>query len=103
MFNFASKSSHLFAPVNGATSFFVHCSAFFRSLGESENDRASAYADNFAESDITTLRKLAELPTCSPAALALYYREEGNTYPCKYDDPRYVTIDEIIKNIMKGE
>lgn len=62
-----------------------------------------AYADNFSESDITTLRKLAELPTCSEAVLTLYYREEGNTYPCKYDDPRYVTIDEIIKNIMKGE
>lgn len=62
-----------------------------------------AYADNFAESDITTLRKLAELPTCGEAVLTLYYREEGNTYPCKYDDPRYVTIDEIVKNISKGE
>lgn len=62
-----------------------------------------AYADNFSESDITTLRKLAELPTCSEAVLTLYYREEDDTYPCKYDDPRYVTIDEIIKNISKGE
>ena len=62
-----------------------------------------AYADNFAESDITTLRKLAELPTCGEAVITLYYREEGNTYPCKYDDPRYVTIDEIVKNISKGE
>lgn len=62
-----------------------------------------AYADNFTESDIPTLRKLAELPTCSEAVLTLYYREENDTYPCKYDDPRYVTIDEIIKNISKGE
>lgn len=62
-----------------------------------------AYADNFAESDIPALRKLAELPTCSEAVFTLYYREENDTYPCKYDDPRYVTIDEIIKNIMKGE
>lgn len=62
-----------------------------------------AYADNFSESDIPTLRKLAELPTCGEAVLTLYYREEGNTYPCKYDDPRYVTIDEIVKNISKGE
>lgn len=62
-----------------------------------------AYADNFSESDIPTLRKLAELPTCSEAVLTLYYREEDDTYPCKYDDPRSVTIDEIIKNISKGE
>lgn len=64
---------------------------------------AKAYADNFSESDIPTLRKLAELPTCSEAVLTLYYREEDDTYPCKYDDPRSVTIDEIIKNISKGE
>lgn len=67
------------------------------------NLAVKAYADSFTESDIPTLRKLAELPTCSEAVLTLYYREEGNTYPCKYDDPRYVTIDEIIKNISKGE
>lgn len=64
---------------------------------------AKAYADSFTESDIPALRKLAELPTCSEAVLTLYYREENDTYPCKYDDPRYVTIDEIIKNISKGE
>lgn len=62
-----------------------------------------AYADNFTESDIPALRKLAELPTCSETVLTLYYRQENDTYPCKYDDPRYVTIDEIIKNIVKGE
>lgn len=64
---------------------------------------AKAYADNFAESDIPTLRKLAQLPTCSPAALALFYREEDDVYSNPVDDPRYVTIDEIIKNISKGE
>lgn len=62
---------------------------------------AKAYADNFAESDIPTLRKLAEL-TCSPAALTLFYREEDAVYPNPSDDPRFVTIDEIVKNITKG-
>lgn len=64
---------------------------------------AKAYADNFAESDIPTLRKLAQLPTCSPAALALFYREEDDVYSNPVDDPRYVTIDEVIKNITKGD
>lgn len=58
-----------------------------------------AYADNFLESDIPTLRRLAQLPTCSPAALALFYREEDDVYSNPVDDPRYVTIDEVIKNI----
>lgn len=58
-----------------------------------------AYADNFLESDISTLRRLAQLPTCSPAALALFYREEDDVYSNPVDDPRYVTIDEVIKNI----
>lgn len=62
-----------------------------------------AYADNFAESDIPTLRKLAQLPTCSPAALTLFYRDEDDVYSNPSDDPRYITIDEIIKNISKGE
>lgn len=62
-----------------------------------------AYANNFVESDIPTLRRLAQLPTCSPAALALFYREEDDVYSNPVDDPRYVTIDEIIKNISKGE
>lgn len=60
---------------------------------------AKAYADNFAESDIPTLRRLAQLPTCSPAVLTLFYREEDDVYPNPVDDPRYVTIDEVIKNI----
>lgn len=64
---------------------------------------AKAYADNFAESDIPTLRKLAQLPTCSPAVLTLFYREEDDIYPNPSDDPRYVTVDEAIKNIIKGE
>lgn len=51
MFSFASKSSHVFAPVNGATTFFIHCSAFFRSLGETENDRASAYVEEIRIGD----------------------------------------------------
>lgn len=58
-----------------------------------------AYADNFLESDISTLRRLAQLPTCSPATLTLFYREEDDVYPNPVDDPRYVTIDEVIKNI----
>lgn len=58
-----------------------------------------AYADNFAESDIPTLRRLAQLPTCSPATFALFYREEDDVYPNPVDDPRYVTIDAVIKNI----
>lgn len=64
---------------------------------------AKAYADNFAENDIPTLRKLAQLPTCSPAALTLFYRDEDDVYPTPADDPRSVTVDEIIKNITKGE
>lgn len=64
---------------------------------------AKAYADNFLESDIPTLRRLAQLPTCSPATFALFYREEDDVYSNPVDDPRYVTIDEVIKNITKGE
>lgn len=64
---------------------------------------AKAYADNFSESDIPTLRKLAQLPTCSPATFALFYREEDDVYPNPVDDPRYVTIDEVVKNITKGD
>lgn len=55
MFSFATKSSHLFAPVNGATTFFIHCSAFFRSLGETENDRASAYVEEIRIGDTSYL------------------------------------------------
>lgn len=62
-----------------------------------------AYADNFAESDIPTLHRLAQLPTSSPAVLTLFYREEDDVYPNSVDDPRYVTIDEVIKNITKGD
>lgn len=62
-----------------------------------------AYADNFLESDIPTLRRLAQLPTCSPATFALFCREEDDIYPNPVDDPRYVTFDEVIKNITKGE
>lgn len=62
-----------------------------------------AYADNFVESDIPTLRRLAQLPTCSPAVLTLFYREENDIYPNTVNDPRYVTIDEVIKNITKGD
>lgn len=62
-----------------------------------------AYADNFLESDIPTLRRLAQLSTYSPAVLTLFYREEDDIYPCQLDDPRYVTIDAVIKNITKGE
>lgn len=61
------------------------------------------YADNFLESDIPTLRRLAQLPTSSPAVLTLFYREEDDVYPNSVDDPRYVTIDEVIKNITKGD
>lgn len=64
---------------------------------------AKAYADNFLESDIPTLRRLAQLPTCSHAALTLFYREEDDIYSNPVDDPRYVTIDEVIKNITKGD
>lgn len=53
MFSFASKSSHVFAPINGANSFFVHCSAFFRSIGETENDRAEAYVEEIRIGDIS--------------------------------------------------
>nr|DAZ63730.1 MAG TPA: hypothetical protein [Caudoviricetes sp.] len=59
-----------------------------------------AYADNFLESDIPTLRRLAQLPTCSPATFALFYREDDDVYSNPVDDPRYVTIDEVVKNIM---
>lgn len=62
-----------------------------------------AYADNFLESDIPTLRRLAQLPTCSPATFVLFCREEDDVYPNPVDDPRYVTIDEVIENISKGE
>lgn len=62
-----------------------------------------AYADNFTEGDITTLRKLAELPMCSSPALTLFYRDEDDVYSNPSDDPRSVTVDEIIKNISKGE
>lgn len=62
-----------------------------------------AYADNFVESDIPTLRRLAQLPTCSPAVFALFYREEDDVYPNPNDDPRYVTIDAVVENIIKGE
>lgn len=62
-----------------------------------------AYADNFLESDISTLRRLAQLPTCSPAALTLFYREENDIYPNSVDDPRYVSMDEVIKNVERGE
>lgn len=62
-----------------------------------------AYADNFVESDIPTLRRLAQLPTCSPAVLTLFYREEDDVYSNPVNDPRYVTIDEVIKNITKGD
>lgn len=62
-----------------------------------------AYADNFLESDIPTLRRLAQLSTYSPAVLTLFYREEDDIYPNPSDDPRYVTVDEVIKNIIKGE
>lgn len=58
-----------------------------------------AYADNFLESDIPTLRRLAQLPTCSPATFALFYRDEDDVYPNPTDDPRYITIDGVIKNI----
>ena len=61
------------------------------------------YADNFLESDIPTLRRLAQLPTCSPATFALFYREEDDVYSNPNDDPRYVTIDEVVENIIKGE
>lgn len=62
-----------------------------------------AYADNFLESDIPTLRRLAQLPTCSPATFALFYREEDEVYPNSVDDPRYVSMDEVIKNVERGE
>lgn len=62
-----------------------------------------AYADNFLESDIPTLRRLAQLPTSSPAVLTLFYREEDDVYPNSVDDPRYVSMDEVIKNVERGE
>lgn len=55
-----------------------------------------AYADNFLESDIPTLRRLAQLPTCSPATFALFYREEDDVYLNPNDDPRYITIDGVV-------
>lgn len=55
-----------------------------------------AYADNFTEGDITTLRKLAELPTCSSPALTLFYRDEDDVYSNPSDDPRSVTIDAVV-------
>lgn len=64
---------------------------------------AKAYADNFSASDIPTLRKLAQLPTCSPAALTLFYRDEDDVYSNPADDQRYVTIDEIAESITKGD
>lgn len=53
MYKFASFSSHVFAPVNGATSFFAHCTGFFRSLGETENDRAEAFVEEIRIGDIS--------------------------------------------------
>lgn len=249
MYKFSSFSSYIFAPINGATSFFVHCSAFFRSLGESESDRAEAYleeitlggvsycclwkeadidffsyrlwdceqtapdgwgsdavsdlatiifddgkpldlgsvrpvgdiifsdyikagigshgflediigiirflygttraadadsavaavsssrvselasgnnraalseltlalshqlhnlgvkayADNFTESDIPTLRKLAKLPRHFTEPITLFWRgEDYEVYPNPADDPRYVTVDEIVESITEG-
>lgn len=64
---------------------------------------AKAYADNFSASDIPTLRKLSQLTTCSPAAITLFWRDEDDVYPNPSDDPRSVTVDEIVKNISKGE
>lgn len=61
---------------------------------------AKACTDNFMESDIPTLRRLAQMPTCSPAVLTIFYREEDDVYSNPVDDPRYVTIDEVVKNIM---
>lgn len=58
-----------------------------------------AYADNFTESDIPTLRKLAQLPSCSLAPFVLFCREEDDVYSNPVDDPRYVTLDEVIENI----
>ena len=249
MYKFASKSSNVFAPVNGAISFFAHCTGFFRSLGETESDRTSAYveeiriggtsylclwreedvdffadrfwddgetaperwgsdstsdlatvvfddgkpldlsafrpvgdivfsdyiksgvgshafledveatlnflhgtpraaeadsvvaavpslpisemangqnravlseltlalsrqlhnigvksyADNFTESDIPTLRKLAKMPRRFFEPPTLFWRDVDEVYPDPQDDPRYVSMDEVIKNIVKGE
>lgn len=58
-----------------------------------------ACADNFVESDIPTLRRLAQLPTCSPAAITLFYRDEDDVYSNHSDDPRYITIDAVVDNI----
>lgn len=62
-----------------------------------------AYADNFAESDIPALRKLAKMPHFFEPITLFWREEDRDVYPNPVDDPRYVTIDEIIKNISKGE
>ena len=60
------------------------------------------YADNFTESDIPTLRKLSQLPRRFFEPITLFWRDVDEGYPNPQDDPRYVTIDEIVKNITKG-
>lgn len=61
-----------------------------------------SYADNFTESDIPTLRKLAELPRRFLAPITLFWREEDHeVYPNPDDDPRFVSMDEIIQCIER--
>lgn len=58
-----------------------------------------AYADNFTVSDIPTLRKLSQLPRRFFEPITLFYREVDEVYPNPHDDPRYVSMDEIIQSI----
>lgn len=62
-----------------------------------------SYADNFTESDIPTLRKLAKMPRRFFEPPTLFWRDVDEVYPDPQDDPRYVSMDEVVENIVKGE
>lgn len=62
-----------------------------------------SYADNFTESDIPTLRKLAKMPRRFFEPPTLFWRDVDEVYPDPQDDPRYVSMDEVIDNLTKGE
>lgn len=62
-----------------------------------------SYADNFTKSDIPTLRKLAKMPRFFEPITLFWREEDREVYPNSVDDPRYVSMDEIIKNVERGE
>lgn len=61
-----------------------------------------SYADNFTKSDIPTLRKMAELPRRFFEPITLFWRDGVcEVYPNPDDDPRFVSMDEIIQCIER--